>query len=214
MNSITDYIETAEIKATSLYSSWGQSYRLHDIQDLTQELLVVAWLAMGTFDDKKEATLTTWINRKMDYFIQEFVREQKTRKVHIEYVGDLYDLHRYVEEYHQARRIIFDQELSAVYSQLSPKQKTILRYKIDGYTHEEIAQMMGYKDNSAVGHQWQQIVRLIIKAKINEEISKNGHPKTNGKRGPANAQEYYFNQFMNKLPQNKKKDDSEPTQSK
>lgn len=220
MASIIDYIETAQIKATTLYSKWGQSYRTHDIQDLTQELLVVAWLAMGTFDSAKDASLKTWINRKMDYYIQEFVRQQKTRKVHIEYVGDLYDLHQYVEEYHQARRIIFDRELSSVYEQLTPKQKTILRYKIDGYTHAEIAEKMGYRDNSAVAHQWKDIVKLIIKAKINEEMADAAHSPSLMKEKEkeidtaANPQEYYFNQFWKNLPQNKKKSASEDTENK
>lgn len=210
-NSILDYIETAQIKASSLYSNMGQSYRSHDIQDLTQELLIVAWLAMGTFDTTKDATLKTWINRKMDYYIQEFVRQQKNKKLHIEYVGDLTDLNKYMDEYHEARRIIFDQELSSIYEQLTPKQKTILRYKIDGYTHTEIAEKLGYKDNSAIGHQWKEIVKLIIKNKINEEMADIAHTPSllkEKKTGPTNAQEYYFNQFIKKLPQNKEKDPS------
>lgn len=207
-SSIIDYIETAQIKASSLYSSLGQSYRHHDIQDLTQELLVVAWLAMGTFDSTKEATLKTWINRKMDYYIQEFVRQQKSKKIHIEYVGDLYDLNKYMDEYHEARRIIFDQELAFVYEQLTPKQKTLLRYKIDGYTHEEIAQRLGYKDNSAIGHQWKEIVRLIIQSKIKEEMG-------NGTKGATQPpQEYYFNEFIKNLPQNKEKSSSQEPDNK
>jgi len=206
MASITDYVETAEIKATSLYSNIGQSYRYHDIQDLTQELLVVAWLAMGTFESNKDATIATWVNRKMDYYIQEFVREQKNKKIQIEYVGDLWDLNKYIEEYQQARRVIFDQELALVYDTLTPKQKTILRHKIDGYTHEEIAEKLGYKDNSAIAHQWKHIVKLIIKAKINEEIAEKAPHKESKTPNPHpdKVQEYYFNEFLKKLPQNKK----------
>ncbi len=209
MASIIDYIETAQIKATSLYSRWGQSYRTHDIQDLTQELLIIAWLAMGTFNSGKDATLKTWINRKMDYFIQEFVRQQKNKKIQIDYVGSLNDLHKYIEEYEETRSIVFDRELSAVYEKLTPKQKSILRFKIDGYTHAEIAEKLGYQDNSAIGHQWKAIVKLIIKSKINEEIADLAHTPSRlkeKKTPPANAQEYYFNEFMKGMPKSKKKD--------
>jgi len=203
MATVVDFVETAEIKATTLYSGMGQSYRYHDIQDLSQELLVVAWLAIGSYDPSKEASLNTWVNRRMDYYIQDFVREQKNKKIHIEYVGDMWDLHEYVEEYQQAQKIVFDKDLAEVFAALTDKQKTILKYKIEGFTHEEIAEKMGYKDNSAIAHQWKQIVQHIMKTKINDKLSERFSSSV-----PKNTlQEHYFDEFLKNLPKNKKKTD-------
>lgn len=192
MTRVEDYIGTAEIKATTLYSSMGQSYRFHDIQDLTQELLVVAWLAIATYDAAKEASMKTWVNRKMDYFIQDFVREEKNRKIHIDYVGDLWDLYAFAEKYKGAHTIVLGQKLDEVFELLNDKQKEILKLKIEGYTHEEIAEQLGYSDNSGVAHQWKQIADIIVAVKNDK-----------GDEVVKNPQERYFQEFWKNLPQNK-----------
>lgn len=204
MNRVEDYIETAEIKATTLYSGIGQSYRFHDIQDLTQELLIVAWLAIGTYDPAKEASLKTWVNRKMDYFIQDFVRDEKNRKIHIEYVGDLWDLYQFVEEYQAARSLVVNEDMEEIYELLNPKQQDILRLKLEGYTHEEIAEKLGYSDNSGVAHQWKLIAKEIMGLKMRSNRNGNGQP-THKPLEDKDEEELadYFKQFWDNLPQNR-----------
>lgn len=209
MHRVEDFLETAEVKATTLYSSWGQSYRYHDIQDLSQELLIVAWLAIGTYDAAKEASVNTWVNRRMDYFIQDFVREEKNKKIQIEYVGDMWDLYEFVEEYQAARRLVFTDSLDEIYALLNDRQKKILQMKLEGYTHEEIAEQMGYSDNSGVAHQWKLIVARILEVKEKEgySVHPNGNPKatTSNNRNSIRPASDYFKEFWEKLPQNKPK---------
>lgn len=172
------FIPTANIKATRFFNEIGLGYFHHDIMDLKQELMIVAWLAIGTFKKDRLCSLNTWVNKKMDFFILDFKREYVKRRIKIEYVGDIMDLQLLADTQHASnagKAPMLDME--AVYAQLDTKMQKILKLYLDGYTQQEIASQLEYKDNSGVAKQLMKIRKLLSGVIRNHVINLADHGK-------------------------------------
>lgn len=171
MHIIEEFVDVARIKAARLYKSVGQSYRIHDIQDLAQDLLVTAWKAIKEFNPLKGCSIKTWINLKMDYHIQEHKRKAARCPIRIEYVGDLHDLYIFVQRYRFYGTVFKMSEIAFIYDRLTKRQHEILDMKLQGYTNQEIAERLGYRDHSGVVRQWTKISSLIREEKKRQEVT-------------------------------------------
>ena len=165
-------------KAARLFSELGRGYMTHDIEDLRQELLLVAWLANSSYRPDRLCSLNTWVNRKMDYFILDYKREYIKRRVKLEYVGDLFDLQKIIDARgaHPAHGsgLINMEELG---EHMDERMKTVLALYLDGYTQKEIAHQLDYSDNSGVARQLlriRQIISRMLRNKLNG-IGDNGN---------------------------------------
>lgn len=171
MHTVEAFVDTARIKAARLYKSVGQSYRIHDIQDLSQELLITAWNAIEGFNPLRECTMNTWVNRKMDYYIKEFKRKTASCPIRIEYVGDIHDLHLFVERYRFYGTVFKISEIAFIHELLTVRQRKILDLKLQGYTNQEIGLKLGYSDHSGVVRQWKKIASIIREEKSRQEVT-------------------------------------------
>lgn len=161
MQLVESFVDTARIKAARFFKGVGQSYRIHDIQDLAQDLLITAWKAIGEFNPLKGCSMKTWVNRKMDYRVMEFTRKAARCPIRIEYVGSLHDLHLFVQRYRFYGTVFRMGEIAFIYDRLTGRQREILDLKLQGYTNREIAGKLGYSDHSGVVRQWAKIAALV-----------------------------------------------------
>ncbi len=172
------FVPVARIKAHRLYNDLGLGWMTHDIEDLCQELILVAWLAVSSFEPDRLCSLNTWVNRKMDYFLLDYKRAYARRRIRIEYVGDLTDLQKLADSHQAVQRPdgrLFDwNELAGM---LDPKLRTILGLYLDGLTQDEIAAQLRYKDNSGVARQLKKLREICFQL-IHRSL---GRP---GRRGP------------------------------
>lgn len=105
--------------------------------DLTQEVFIRAWEKLGTF--RGEASFNTWLHRLAVNLIlsrRETIRRRQSRQAPTDAVLETVAARR------QSPGLGVDLEAALEYLPDGAKQVFVL-YDVEGYTHEEIASLMG-----------------------------------------------------------------------
>ncbi|HSE27638.1 MAG TPA: sigma-70 family RNA polymerase sigma factor [Gemmatimonadales bacterium] len=107
-------------------------------EELTQDVFIRAWRALATF--RGEARVSTWLHRIAVNVVLEHRRRTARRLRRVEPVSDL-DLLGASAPAHDAG---LDMDLRAALETLPPGARAVfVLHEVEGYTHEEIAEMSG-----------------------------------------------------------------------
>ena len=110
----------------------------HDAADLTQDVFVRAWRALGDF--RGEARVSTWLHRIAVNVVLEHRRRTARRLRRVEPVDDLDRLGASTP----APDAGLDLDLRAALERLPPGARAVfILHEVEGFTHEEIAEMGG-----------------------------------------------------------------------
>jgi RNA polymerase sigma factor (sigma-70 family) len=107
-------------------------------EQLTQDAFVLAWRRIGSF--RGESAFTSWLHRLTVNVVLEDGRKRRRREAHEETVSDLLSVDRAARGARPDLRMALERAVAA----LPPGARTVLvLHDIEGYTHEEIAQLTG-----------------------------------------------------------------------
>jgi len=105
---------------------------------LTQDAFVLAWRRIGSF--RGESAFTSWLHRLTVNVVLEDGRKRRRREVHEETVSDFTTIDRAASGTRPDLRLALERAVAAL-----PKgaRTVLVLHDIEGYTHEEIAQLTG-----------------------------------------------------------------------
>jgi RNA polymerase sigma-70 factor (ECF subfamily) len=107
-------------------------------EQLTQDAFVLAWRRLDSF--RGESAFTSWLHRLTVNVVLEASRRQSRREVREETMADLTVVDRGAGPPDVDTRLVLERAVAA----LPPGARTCLvLHDIEGYTHEEIAQLTG-----------------------------------------------------------------------
>jgi RNA polymerase sigma-70 factor (ECF subfamily) len=107
-------------------------------EQLTQDAFVLAWRRIGSF--RGESAFTSWLHRLAVNVVLEDGRKRRRREVHEEVVSDLTTVDRPASGARPDLRMALERAVAAL-----PKgaRTVLVLHDIEGYTHEEVAQLTG-----------------------------------------------------------------------
>ncbi len=107
-------------------------------EQLTQDAFVRAWRGLGSF--RGDSAFTSWLHRLAVNAVLEDGRRMRRREARVETVADLGTVDRAAVVERPDLRLTLERAIA----DLPPRARAVLvLYDIEGFTHEEIAQMLG-----------------------------------------------------------------------
>jgi len=139
-----------------------------DVDDLLQETFVIVFRALPDF--RKEAKLSTWIDRIAVRVVFHHLRGKKPKLVSFESIGDVDDRGNRVDERAHAREGL--RRLYAVLADLTPDARTAYAlYAIDGRSISEVAELTGTTTVTAKVRIWRARREVLRHAEADPVLS-------------------------------------------
>jgi RNA polymerase sigma-70 factor (ECF subfamily) len=133
----------------------GRPLNEHDLEDLSQEVLVLIWGKLGAFQGL--STLETWVYRFTTYELMNAVRRKRTRQR----VGPLEDEPAVTPPSDAQARLLEYEHLHRALERLEPLCADVIRLKdFQGLTFEEIAARLHIPANTAKTKYYRGLERL------------------------------------------------------
>lgn len=134
-----------------------------DAEDLTQEIFIHLLRKIGSF--RGESQFKTWLHRLAVNHVLMYFRRVKARKEHMaeDVEAEILTSQR---RKHPARSQVMDRiALDAALAQVAPRRRLIfVLHDVEGYSHEEIAGMLGLKSGTSKSqlHKARMKLRLLL----------------------------------------------------
>lgn len=129
-------------------------------EQLTQDAFVLAWRRIGTF--RGESAFASWLHRLAVNVVLENSRKERRRAARVEFHPDLERLGNAAVRLDTERRLALERAIAS----LPPGARTVVvLHDVEGYTHAEIAGMMG----TAIGTTKAQLhrARRLLRERLN-----------------------------------------------
>jgi len=130
-------------------------------EEMAQEAIVKAWQMLSTF--RSECPFSAWLHRIAVNTVLDHLRREKRLQARVEFTAEVVD-----GDDHEPRVSLEDTlDLEAAIASLPDHARTILvLHDIEGYKHEEIAEMMGIATGTSKAQLHR--ARILLKERVEQ----------------------------------------------